>query len=224
MQSHPLRHLCVAAAFAALAAGLLLTLVQQVRVVPDILEAESYEEAAAAGQVHEHAEAAWEPADGAERFFFTAAANLVIALGFALLLGAAIQLHGSAPDWRQGLLWGAAGFAVFHLAPTLGLPPELPGTQAAALHDRQLWWLGTVAASAAGLALLVFGHGWLPRLAGVALLVAPHLIGAPRPDRHHALAPRELAESFETASLVANALFWLALGAAYGFFHRRTGQ
>ena len=29
-------------------------------------------------------------------------------------------------SWRQGLFWGFAGFAVFTLAPGLGLPPELP--------------------------------------------------------------------------------------------------
>ena len=49
-----------------------------------------------------------------------------------------------------------AGFAVFMLAPSLGLPPELPGMPAAELGPRQVWWLLTAAATAAGLALLAF--------------------------------------------------------------------
>ncbi|WJW75708.1 CbtA family protein [Thiohalobacter sp. IOR34] len=224
------RRLFTAAAFAALSAGLLLTLLQQIEVVPAILEAETYE-AAAGGAAHDHPAAAdhghgetedgWQPEDGMERLLFTAAANLVIALGFALLLGAAITLRGTDPDWRSGLAWGAAGFVVFYLAPTLGLPPELPGTEAAALRDRQLWWTGAAAATAAGLALLVFGRGWIARAGGAALLALPHLAGAPRPEVHQALAPEALIDSFETAALLTNAAFWLALGGLYGFFHRR---
>ena len=225
------RRLFTAAAFAALSAALLLTLLQQIEIVPAILEAETYEAAATAGETHDHSapgghdheetEAGWQPEDGAERLLFTAAANLVIALGFALLLGAAISLRGGEPGWRNGLAWGAAGFIVFHLAPTLGLPPELPGTLAAPLHDRQLWWIGTAAATAGGLALLVFGRAWTARAGGCLLLALPHLVGAPRPVAHQALAPPTLIESFETAALFTNAVFWLALGGLYGFFHRR---
>ena len=34
------------------------------------------------------------------------------------------ELSGGITDWRQGLFWGLAGFAVFTLAPGLGLPPS----------------------------------------------------------------------------------------------------
>ena len=84
------------------------------------------------------------------------AANLVTAIGFALLLVAASEFAGGIAGWRQGLLWGLAGFAVFTLAPGLGLPPELPAMPAAELGARQVWWFGTVAATAAGLALIAF--------------------------------------------------------------------
>jgi adenosylcobinamide kinase/adenosylcobinamide-phosphate guanylyltransferase len=50
------------------------------------------------------------------------------------------------------MFWGLAGFAVFTLAPGLGLPPELPAMPAADLLARQVWWIGTAAATAIGLA------------------------------------------------------------------------
>ena len=63
----------------------------------------------------------------------TAAANLVTAIGFGLLLVAASEFAGGITGWRQGLVWGLAGFAIFTLAPGLGLPPELPAMPAAEL-------------------------------------------------------------------------------------------
>lgn len=109
-----------------------------------------------------------------------------------------------------GALWGLAGFAVFCLAPTLGLPPELPGTAAAELGQRQSWWVGTAAATALGLAMLVFARHWLLKVAGAALLVVPHVIGAPQPEVHQSLAPETLEAQFKIASWVTNAVFWLA--------------
>ena len=40
------------------------------------------------------------------------------------------------------------------------------------------------------------------------------LIGAPHPETHGSLAPAELAETFIIASAIANAIFWLVLGAS----------
>ena len=76
-------------------------------------------------------------------------ANLVTAIGFGLLLVAASEFAGGIAGWRQGLLWGLAGFAAFTLAPGLGLPPELPAMPAAELVPRQAWWIATVAADRA---------------------------------------------------------------------------
>ena len=111
--------------YAALCAGLLSGLVaaaaHQFGTVPLILQAETYEQPAAP----EHA-AAWEPEDGTGRAAYTTAADLMAAIGFALLLAAGFAWHGGDIGWRDGLLWGLAGFAAVTLAPGLGLPPEVP--------------------------------------------------------------------------------------------------
>ncbi|WNW10454.1 CbtA family protein [Pseudomonas sp. DTU_2021_1001937_2_SI_NGA_ILE_001] len=219
------------AGFSGLLAALLLTLVQSLWVSPLILQAETYESAPAA-QAHEHAEGsaahshehdeeAWAPQDGWQRVLSTAAGNLVVAVGFALMLVGlySLRMPGST---RQGLLWGLAGFAVFVLAPTLGLPPELPGTAAAELGQRQTWWISTAAATAAGLALLVFGRGLWLKLLGAAWLLGPHVIGAPQPTAHASLAPEALESQFIVASLLTNAVFWVALGALTAWLFRRA--
>src|SRR5262249_18446225 len=103
---------------------------------------------------HHHEAEAWQPADGFERTAFTALADVLTGIAFGLLLTAAYALRGQAMDWRQGLFWGLAGFATFTLAPGLGLPPEVPGTESAPLLGRQVWWVATAVATAGGLALI----------------------------------------------------------------------
>jgi len=242
-----------AALLAGILAGLLLTAVQRVQIVPILFKAEVYEEQAAevasarlaeashkaanhahasAGHEHEHAQAAaesehhhdadaWKPENGWERTFYTAVSNVSLAVGFALLLGAAICFRGGVSGWRSGLLWGLAGYAVFFVAPSLGLPPDVPGTEAARLQDRQLWWLMTVLATGAGLSLLIFSRSGVGRIAGVVLLVVPHLIGAPQPHIHNSTAPLELAHAFIYATILANAVFWLAMGGLMGLFYKK---
>lgn len=220
------RRIAVAALWSGLCAGLLLTAVQRVQVIPTLLQAEVYEERAAIRQVHaepqqEQAqphEEPWQPENGWERTAYTAVANISLGVGFALLLGAASNLRGGINDWRRGLLWGLAGYAVFFVAPSLGLPPEVPGTEAASLRDRQLWWLMTVADTALGLWLLAFAKTKQNKLFGALLLASPHLIGAPQPAVPGAAAPAALADSFIMATAAANALFWLALGGFMGLF------
>ncbi|HBP3631148.1 TPA: cobalt transporter, partial [Pseudomonas aeruginosa] len=151
----------------------------------------------------------------------TTGGNLVVAVGFALMLAGLFTLRAPGQTW-QGLLWGLAGYAVFCLAPSLGLPPELPGTAAADLVQRQYWWIATAAATAVGLALLVFGGNWPLKLVGAVLLALPHLFGAPQPEVHASLAPEALAQRFVVASLVSNALFWAALGLAAAWLFRRN--
>jgi len=230
-----LKNLFTVAALSSLLAGVLLTLIQQFQVIPAIIEAESYEPASVAEQGgaghgdhahdgHAHDDSAWAPQDGLQRTFFTAAANVMIALGFALLLGAATILNGVKLTWRSGLLWGLAGYAIFFVAPSLGLHPELPGTEAADLQSRQYWWLATIACSAAGLALLVFSPRVILKISGVLLILLPHVVGAPQPDVHSALAPADLIQRFIIATIIANAIFWLALGGLYGFFQQKLAQ
>ncbi|MFJ2412380.1 CbtA family protein [Pseudomonas sp. D8002] len=228
-----IKRIAQTAGFTGLLAALLLTLLQSFWVAPLILQAETFENAPAATEVHEHADAtahthdaeAWEPEDGWQRVLSTTGGNLVVAVGFALMLAGLYTLRAPTRT-AQGLLWGLAGYATFVLAPTLGLPPELPGTAAADLAQRQIWWIGTAASTAAGIALIVFGRNWLLKILGVAILAVPHVIGAPQPEVHSMLAPEALEAQFKIASQLTNVAFWLALGliSAWLFRRNRDGQ
>jgi len=224
-----IKRIAQTAGFTGLLAALLLTLLQSFWVAPLILQAETYEKAPAAAAHehehgamagHEHDEEAWEPEDGWQRVLSTTGGNLVVAVGFALMLAGLYTLR--APNrTAQGLLWGLAGYATFCLAPTLGLPPELPGTAAADLLQRQIWWVGTAASTAVAIALVVFGQHWALKVLGVAIVVVPHVIGAPQPEVHSSLAPQALAAQFKIASQLTNAAFWLALGLISAWLFRR---
>lgn len=214
------------AAVAGIVAGIVMTGLQLAFTVPLILEAETFENAmpaeepAATDEVaaaeYEHEEEAWAPADGAERTFYTTAANIVTGIGFALVLVCVSGFAGGITGWRSGLLWGLAGFAVFTLAPGLGLPPELPAMPAAELLPRQIWWIGTVIATGAGLALIVFRRNLWLALLGIALIVAPHAIGAPQPGSYETPVPEDLHHRYVVAVTMTNLVFWLALGIAVG--------
>ncbi|MBM3559531.1 MAG: cobalt transporter, partial [Alphaproteobacteria bacterium] len=214
------------------------TVLHRVTTVPLILEAETYEtggghdHAAAPAHgarlvlVHSHGDAdaageAWAPADGIERLGFTLLANLVVATGFGLLLAAAFALRGTPVNLRSGVLWGIAGFAVFQLAPAAGLPPELPGSAAAELGARQLWWLAAAAGAGAGLALLVLGKGLAGQAAGLVLIVLPHVVGAPHPHGEVGAVPPELAAQYAALSLAVGAVFWAVLGGLAGAVWQR---
>jgi len=176
---------------------------------------------AIAAHEHEHEEGGWAPTDGAERTAFTALANVVTGIGFALLLVVASEFAGGIAGWRQGLFWGFAGFAVFTLAPGLGLPPELPAMPAAELIPRQVWWIATVAATAAGLWLVAFGGSGVLAVAGVALMVIPHMVGAPQPVSHDSPIPPDLHHNYVVAVTMTNLVFWMVLGAAVGVIRTR---
>jgi cobalt transporter subunit CbtA len=229
------RNVVFVAALAGLLAGIVMTAMQTYATVPLILKAETFEGAAgghdhgaadteaaaphshdAGTPAHEHDEDAWAPADGFERFAYTALANIVTAIGFALVLAAVSEFFGGIAGWRQGVFWGFAGFAVFTLAPGLGLPPELPAMPAADLRDRQVWWTATVIATAAGLGLIAFRSGMIWSMVGVALIVAPHIVGAPQPVSHDSPVPADLHHQFVVAATVTNLIFWVVLGGLAG--------
>ena len=168
---------------------------------------------------HRHGEA-WAPEDGLERIAWTAVSNVATAIGFALLLGAIFAWRGGA-TWRQGLLWGAAGFVVFFANPAIGLHPEVPGAFATELPDRQLWWLFAVVCSGIGAGLLLLAPKMAAKGAGAVLLAVPHLAGAPHPDVVGGLAPQALADRFAIATAVTNCIFWLVLGLSAAVAFRR---
>lgn len=202
-----LRGLLLPALAAGIAAGAVATVLQQLFVVPLILQAETLE---AAG--HVRAATAWEPRAGLERTLYTLLFNCLGAFGFALLLAGCYALRGGV-TWPLGLLWGLAGFASFSAAPALGLPPELPGAIAADLAARQLWWVATALGTAAGLACLFLARPPGMRVLGLLLIGAPHLVGAPYSPDVHSTIPDDLGRAFSIGSLVVSAVMWPILGA-----------
>ncbi len=211
-----LKRIALAALVAGLVGGIAISVLQEFTTTPLILHAEQFENTPASGPAE-----AWGPTDGIERTLFTSFGNIVAGIGFALMLVAGFALHGGEVDGRRGVLWGVAGFAVFSLVPALGLPPEVPGALAAELVARQGWWLAAVAATAVGLGLMVFARKSVWIVLGVIVLAAPHVIGAPQPDKLGGPVPPELAAHFVAASLVTAAVFWTLLGWLSGTLYRR---
>jgi len=176
------------------------------------------------GGGHHHDADAWKPEDGWQRTLFTFGANLLMGVGYAFVLSAVFLLWREPKSAAAGALYGLAGFAVFFAAPTLGLPPELPGTAAADLTARQQWWVMTAGATAAGLILLAAQPRWSWRLLALALLVAPHLVPAPHPAMESSLAPADLQSRFRLTTTLCNAVFWLSLGIASALTFRKSGR
>jgi cobalt transporter subunit CbtA len=214
------KNLFVSAICAGIAAGLLASAIQFTFVIPVLLEGELYETGA---RVHFGTDGSPQSDRGTPplagdwlRHSMTVAFNIVTYTGYGLLLAAMISfasLKGITTTAKQGLIWGLCGYIAVQLAPAISLPPELPGTIAAEVGQRQLWWISTILASAAGLGLIAFGHSYLP-LAGVVLITFPHLLGAPHLDTFFGVAPPELAAEFATLSLGAAAAGWVLLGYA----------
>ena len=63
----------------------------------------------------------------------------------------------------------------------------------------------------------------LPTLSifGVALIVLPHIIGAPQPETHESPVPDGLHHQFVVAVTVTNLIFWVALGGIVGLVRQR---
>ena len=170
------------------------------------------------GGDHHHNPEAWSPEDGAERIFYTYLSSSLMAIGFALVIISGMSLSGK-NSITAGALWGLAGYIAFFVAPTLGLPPEIPGMEAAALEGRQSWWLLTVLLTAIGLGLLAFGKGAL-RWSGLLVVAIPHILGAPQPETHGFTHPdatavaalEALVGQFEITTAVVNGIFWVCLG------------
>ena len=217
-------------------AGLFMFLAQQSQLVPLVFEAEKYEDAQhalsqqtgphaheAGTQAHAHADGTpeWQPADGFERMAFSFLSNILTAIGFGVILAGVFALRAKDITWREGIVWGLAGYVSFHLAPAFGLPPDLPGMAVEInLGARQAWFLGTTAATAGGLALLGLANALWIRLGGIVLIVAPHVIGAPV-NHVDTEVPAALAAQFVAGTLVITAVFWVVLGGLTGYFYHR---
>lgn len=214
-----LKRIFASALAAGVIAGVLVSLAQSVSLVPMLLEAERYEMGIGMDDPGDDNNASNDT--GFERTLSTLMANVITAVGFALMLAGGFTIRGGEMNWRRGVVWGLAGYAAFALLPGLGLPPLVPGAERPDLYDSQDWWLATAALSAAGIWLIAFSQGRWKKAVGVALLVAPHLIGAPRPDQVGGSAPPDLAVGFAIAVFVVSALFWIVLGGLTGYFFAR---
>lgn len=227
-------------------AGVLVAVIQHFTTTPLILAAEVFESQAAeapslispavfrgddARLILAHAdhdtaaggEEGWAPADGIERTLYTSTVTIATAIGFAFLLLAGLLASGDRIDPQRALMWGAAGFVVTGLAPALGLAPELPGMPAADLIDRQVWWIATAVATGGALWLILRSRSLALQILGVALLVAPHVIGAPHLHGGEvSRVPAELAARFAATSLAVHAVLWAATGLAVGWFWQWT--
>jgi len=239
-----LTRILFSALLAGLVAGLTVAAMQAVTTTPLIVEAERYEN----GGAHDHARsaapfrgarlvlahtggdaaassdaaAAWAPSDGLERTVYTSLVSVGLAFGAALVLLSAMILSRAAIPPRTGLMWGAAAFAAAGLAPALGLSPELPGAAAADLGARQAWWLATAVATGTGLWLMLRLASPLAIVAGVILIVGPHVVGAPHPHGFESAVPAELSAQFAAASLSVQAVTWALAGTLAALFFSRA--
>jgi cobalt transporter subunit CbtA len=247
------RSIVFSAVVAGFAVGAAITVIQQFGTLPLILKAEVYEKAAehehgsesaampsvsanSAGHnhaetahvQHEHVAEAWEPSDGVERNAFTAGANVLTAIGFALILASLFAIAGGDAgqrmSWHRGLVWGLAGFVVFTIAPGLGLPPELPGVPTAPLLSRQIWWMMAALATAGGLSLIFLRQTVPAAVAGLILIILPHLIGAPELENVRTNVPTSLSHQFAITVTLTSLVFWSMLGGltglAFAYFDR----
>ncbi len=231
---------------AAVIVGSLQTGVQRWQAVPIIQAAEAYEsqktQAPTMAASHDTAKAhshahdaapAWEPAEGVERTFWSWVANLLHAFSMALLvfvaMGVGLWRGASMRSMPLAALVAAAGALSFHVWPSLGLPAEIPGMDAARLGSRQGWWVlaaGCAALACAGVAGLRTAWRWP---VAAALLALPFVIGAP----HIAADPfagfgteaqaalRALDARFVVATNWIALSFWVSMAVVCGVLFER---
>jgi len=221
------RRIFFAAVLAGIVAGLALAAIQQWRIVPLILQAETYEISAvhaiehaqdavtAAPHVHQVA-----PEDRLGRIALTVLATVLAGLGFALVTGAISLLASIEITTKNGLLWGLGGFLAFALMPAIGLPPEPPGVIAADLLSRQIWWVGTVLATGGAILVMAKIRNAAGIAIGFALILIPHIIGAPLPPDVPANVPADLALVYVANALFSTLAFWLILGFVFGWLNQ----
>ena len=220
------RRLIMAAMIVGIISGLVFSIAQYFTVTPILLEAELFEQAPEIATYQHHQMAMpseWSPSDGLERSSYTFGANILAAIGFAslflvvmsqLVLRKKIELSAS-----YGAIAGLLAYAIFFVIPSLGLPPEIPGSSADLLKNRQSWWLMAVVGAAIGVMVLVFSPLKYKAL-GLISIAVPFIIGAAHYDgpmfNHsdpQAVASLEaLHQQFLIATSMNNLIFWLVLG------------
>lgn len=225
--------------------------VQQWKAVPIIRAAEVFESHKAEGgvsQVHAHdSEPGHAPSsataasddDIVYRGAWTWIANVLHGFSMALLMFAVMgwwvwRRRDGVLMSRLALAVAAAGLLSLDLWPALGLPAEIPGLDAAALGERQAWWLLTATsaalacASLAGIAMKHQARRWR-WLAAALLLAVPFIIGAPHAQgdplagfsAQARVEMQELQREFMVTTLWISLNFWLSLGCVGGWAFSR---
>ncbi len=225
-----IKRLFPAALMAGLSAGLAVSLLQAIFIIPIIDFAEFLE---IGGRPADYV-----PPNGfmaialsdPERFLNTLSFDVLTGIAYALIVGAGIVFYGRAITWKQGILWGLGGWAAFALAPAIGQPPAPPGAAYIDLEARQLWWWLAVSCTSLGLVLIVFigdwagecgpaggvRNAWWPKVVGAGLIIFPHVLGAPEGSAGASTAPDYLVQDFAFYSLASTFVFWLTIGAING--------
>jgi cobalt transporter subunit CbtA len=232
--------------------GSLYGLFQQFQINTIIYAAEAYEVSDAKEQIavqadahtdsdneaahsHDHGDGTgWSPANSFERITATLIANIMTAITFSLFMMSVMSFHNLKSDkpklsWKTGLLWGAALMLSIFVAPSLlGLHPEIPGTLAETIGQRQVWWISSTVATALGLLLLYYGTAAF-KFAGGILLILPQVMGAPTLQTHSYAntdpvaveAMNQLSSQFVTMTTIGMTIFCLLIGALCGFASTR---
>jgi predicted cobalt transporter CbtA len=168
-----------------------------------------------------------EPSDNQlVRATYSTAGDVLVGIGFGMLLGAMYALSGKS-GLVPGVLWGLAGFATFHLGPALVVPPSIPALELAPLSLRQAAWL--IAAFCTGLGLAIFAFGpKAAKVGGLLLLFLPSVLfrflfsvsGSDIPSS----ALSALQHLFSVCVLGDFLLFWLVLGALSGHLFEQSAD
>jgi cobalt transporter subunit CbtA len=182
---------------AGLLAGLVLATLQYVRLEPLIQAAETFE-------------LGGEPTMRNELTRF--APPLLAGAGFAILMVGVSMLTNIPITKQNGLIWGICGFVAVSLAPSIGLPPQLPGMPAIDLHTRQIWWVSTILFTSAAIYLWIKAkdHWW--RIVAIFFAFAPQLFAPVIAAKTEGNLPASLAAEFASSSLATNFIMWLAIG------------
>jgi cobalt transporter subunit CbtA len=218
----------LATLFAGMMAGIILAGIQYVRLTPLILAAEVFEtpETEAIAEANkpcvetmpgmkmcaDDGNSTWKPKDGWQRTLSTTAASLLTGAGFAILMVGVSMLSNMPITKQNGLIWGMCGFIAASLAPSIGLPPELPGMPAIDLHTRQIWWIAAIMFTGAAIFLWIKAKDYWWNLAAVIIALTPQFFAPVNIAKTEGNLPASLAAEFATSSLAANLVMWLAIG------------
>jgi cobalt transporter subunit CbtA len=212
------------AVVAGILAGVVLFALEHWTTLPLIHQAERYEKTETAAHPASHASDA--PQDAFVRAAYTTVGDVLVAVGFGMLLTAMYALSGKF-GLLWGILWGLAGFATFHLGPAAVVPPSIPALDLAPLSLRQSAWLIAALSTGLGLAMFTFGPRGA-KFAGVLLLFLPILLfrylfplsGGETPSQ----ALSTLERLFIMRALGDSLIFWLVLGAISGWMFENSAD